>query len=305
MAIYSSQFAEALIPGIYKFFDVGFSLRPSIRQTLFNTQTSERAWEEFVGVGGIDPTPFEQYKNQGQIGQLDFNKGYSTRFTHEEYPADMILERKFVDDDTYGIINTRAERAAAAFNQLQEQQAADVFNNAFDATNYAGADSQSLCDGAHPASPSDTGTTFNNSGTSALTKDAIKDTRIAMMAFTDDTGNKMGVIPDTLVVPPALEDTALEIVNSMRDPESGNNTYNPQNAGRWRVVPWHFLSDDDNWFMVDSVGMRMSLFWFDRVPFGIDRESMTRTQVQITYPLYARYSYGYTDWRWVYGHNVS
>ncbi len=304
MAIYSSQFAEALIPGIYRHFDLGFGMRESMRQNLFNTQTSERAWEEFVAVGGIDPSPFLQYQNQGTIGQLDFNKGYATRFTHKEYPADLILERQFVDDDRHGIVNSRAERSAAAFDQLQEQEAADIFNNAFDATNYAGIDGQSLCDGAHPAGPSDTGTTSSNSGTSALTAAAIESTRISMMAYTDDAGNKIRMRPDILLVPTALEDTALKAVRSVQDPDSANNTYNPQSQ-RWTVVPWQFLDDSDNWFMIDSVGMRMSLFWFDRIPFGITQGAMTMTQVQIKYPLYARYSYGYTDWRWIYGHNVT
>lgn len=303
MAIYSSQFAEALVPNIYRHFDIGYNMRPSIRQNLFTVLNSSRAWEEFVGVGGVDPTPFEQYKNQGTIGQLDFNKGYATRFTHEEYPADFKVERKFVNDDTAGIINMRAQRVGAGLNQLQESQAADVFNNAFDATNYAGVDAQSLCDGAHPASPSDTGTTTSNSGTSALTKTAVADTRVTMMAYTDDAGNKMGVMPDTLLVPPALEDTAIEIVGSMLDPDSANNTTNPQ-AGRFRVVPWHFLTDSNNWFMIDSVGMRLSLFWFNRIPFTVEMDKMRMDQVEIVYPMYARWSLGYTDWRWIYGHNV-
>ena len=306
MAIYSSGFAQALVPNIYRYFDMGFAMRPSMRGNLFSTVASERAWEEFVALGGIDPTPFDQYKNQGTIGQLDFNQGYATRFTHEEYPADLILERKFVDDDSYGIVNTRAQRAAAAFDQKQEQEAADVFNNAFDATNYAGTDSQSLCDGAHPASPSDTGTTFSNSGTSALTAASIEATRLLMIGYTDDVGNKLNMVPDTLLVPPALEGAAHVAVNSMQIPGNANNDANFQYQ-RWNIIPWQFLSDSNNWFMIDSVLMKMSLFWFNRVPFGIDTSMIAgkMNQVQINYPLYSRYTYGYSDWRWVYGHNVT
>jgi phage major head subunit gpT-like protein len=304
MAIYSSQFAKALIPGIYRFFDIGFSMRPSIRQGMFAQLDSDRAFEEWVGVGGMDPTPFMQYINQGTIGQLDFNQGYTTRMTAEEYPVDIILERKLVDDDKYGVINTRAQRAAAAFDQLQEQQAADVFNNAFDATNYAGVDGQSLCDGAHPASPSDTGTTFSNSGTSALTKDSVEATKILMQSYTDDAGNKMGVMPNVLLVPPALEEQARIITGSMNDPDSANNAINVQYQ-RWQVIPWFYLTDSNNWFMIDSTAMQMSLFWVNRIPFGISNEGMNMNQVQIRYPLYSRYTYGYIDWRWIYGHNVA
>jgi phage major head subunit gpT-like protein len=306
MAVYSSGFAKALVPGIYRHFEIGMGLRPSMRQMLFTTLQSENAWEEFVAVGGIDPTPFEQYKNQGTIGQLDFNSGYATRFTHEEYPVDLVLERKFVDDDKHGIVNTRAQRAAAAFDQLQEQQAADVFNNAFDATNYAGIDGQSLCDGAHPASPSDTGTTFSNSGTTALSADSIESTRLLMLGYTDDVGNKLAMMPDTLLVPPSLEAAAHVAVQSAQLPGSANNDANFQHQ-RWNIIPWQFLSDTNNWFMIDSVAMSMSLFWFNRATLGIDVSMIEgkMNQVQINYPMYARYSYGYSDWRWLYGHNVA
>jgi len=301
MPVISDQFAEALVPGIERFFDVGFNMRPPMRQMLFNVQSSEQAWEEFVGMGGTNPEPFRQYSKNGTIGKLEFNKGYVTRFTHVEYPADFVVERSLIDDDAYGVIRNRAENLGSAAQVLMESDASSVFNNAFDATNFAGIDGQSLCDGAHPASPDDTGTTFSNSGTTALSKDAVKDTRVLMMAYTDDAGNKINIIPDTLIVPPALEDDALEITRSIQDPDTGNNAINPQ-AGRFRVIPWLYLSDSDNWFMADSVAMRQSLFWFDRVPFRIETEKMRMNQVEIVYPTYMRYSYGYTDWRWIYGH---
>ena len=88
----------------------------------------------------------------------------------------------------------------------------------------------------------------------------------------------------------------------MQDPTNANNTINPQ-AGRYQVVPWHHLSDANNWFVIDSVWMRESLRWYDRVPLEI--RLIDETTTEAVYEAYMRYSFGWDDWRWVYGNNVT
>jgi phage major head subunit gpT-like protein len=123
------------------------------------------------------------------------------------------------------------------------------------------------------------------------------------MAFTDDSGNLIGVTPNLLLVPPALENTARQLAGSVLDPESANNAINPQ-AGRWQVLTWHYLTDSNAWFMIDTNLMRMSLDWFDREPLSIRRKDQDEA-VFVTYVASMRYSYGWSDWRWVAGSNPS
>ena len=52
------DFAKALVPQIYEHYMLGEGMGSNMRAMLFNMLTTDRAWEEHVGVGGVDPTPF-------------------------------------------------------------------------------------------------------------------------------------------------------------------------------------------------------------------------------------------------------
>jgi len=301
MPMRSSNWAELLLPTIYNFYDIGRQLRPELRPQIYNIQTSSRADERNVGYGGIAPDAWDNYEASGVKGRVDFDKGYTATYEHQEYVVTFEVERKLLDDDQYGIVaGERARKLGVSATQKMEIDAASVFNNAF-SSSYTGADGKALCSTTHPRNPNKSGNLVN-AGTSALTKASVSETRQAMMSTEDDAGNILGMMPNALMVPPELEDTALEIVNSLQDPASANNAINPQ-AGRFTVIPWHYLSDSNNWFMMDTVWMNLSLKWYNRTPLEISVADQTATEA--VYEAYMRYSYGWDDWRWVYGHNVS
>jgi len=83
---------------------------------------------------------------------------------------------------------------------------------------------------------------------------------------------------------------------------SADNDLNPQ-AGRFRYVVWPYLTSATKWFMIDSVKMRQSLIWFDRIPVGINRKVQDET-LYATWIARMRYSYGWRDWRWVHQGNA-
>lgn len=300
----SSGWSYLIVPGLYKFFEVGKMLRPSILSNMFNVQTSAESKEENVGIGGISDEAWDNYKNSGVKSAVSFDQGYKVTYNHEEYVVQLRVERKLMDDDQYGVLNTRARRLGISAMQKMERDGASVFNNAFSAS-YLGADAKALCATDHPNSPSNA-STQGNKGTSALTKANVGAIRQLMMAYKDDAGNLLGITPDTLIVPPALEDTALEIANSVYDPTSANNAINPQ-AGRFRVQAWHFLTDTNNWFMADSVWQREALNWYNRVlPNGLPEITLVdESSTEAVYDVYMRYSFGWDDWRWVYGNEVA
>lgn len=298
----SSNWGELLLPVIYEFFDIGRRLRPALRPVLYNVIASTRSREDNVGYGGIAPDAWGNYKNSGAKSTVDFDKGFTASYIHDEFVVQFQIERKLRDDDQYGVMGERARKLGISATQKMEIDAASVFNNAFStAAGHLGPDGKPLCSTTHPRNPNKGGSLVN-AGTYALTKGNIGLVRTAMMEFVDDAGNKLGVTPDTLLVPPALEDTALEIARSSQDPESANNAINPQ-AGRYRVIPWHFLTDSDNWFLIDSVWMRESLKWYERSMLEITVVGESTTES--VFEAYMRYSFGFDDWRWVFGNNVT
>jgi phage major head subunit gpT-like protein len=300
--IISENWADALDPIVRKWFEQGYQRRPSLIETLFNVQGSSRAYEEVSGIGAVGIDAWNQWENAGAVGQADFDQSYKKTYTHREYPLELQISRKFLDDNNFRAITDPALRLGDSAALKREVDGASVFNNAFSGS-FLGADGVALCSDSHPYNPSKTGTVQDNNFALALTKDNVATIREAMMAFTDDNGNKVAVTPDTILVPPGLEDEGLEITKSLLDPNTANNTINPQ-AGRFSVLTWHYLTDTNAWFMIDSNLMRMSLDWFNRVPLGINPKVEDKTLVA-TWVAYMRYSFGWSDWRWVCGSNPS
>jgi len=302
MPIISAAWAEALDPIIRSWFEQGISRRPSMIPALFNVQGSMNSDEQIGSIGAIGVDAWDDYKNSGKVAKVDFNKGYIKTYTHEEYVVELDIQRKFLEDNKYAQITGAADRLGSSAALKREYDAASVFNRAFNSS-YTGADAVSLCSTSHPFSPSATGTVQSNKDTLPLTKDNVKTVRERMMAFTDDRNQKIAVTPNMLIVPPQLEDSALVIANSLLDPSSANNAINPQN-GRFQVATWHYLTDSNNWFMADSTMMKQSLDWFNRVPLQINPKVQDNT-LFATWIAYQRYSFGWSDWRFVYGNEVA
>lgn len=294
--------ADALDPIVRFKFDLAFNRRASLIAALYNVQGSVRAYEQVSGIGAVGIDAWNSYAQSGKVGKADFDQGYKSTYTHVEYPLEITVERKTIDDANFTQVTRLVERAGDSAALKREVDAASIFNNAFNDT-FAGADAVGLCSTAHPNSPAKPGTTQSNEGTYSLTRDNVAIVREAMMAFTDDNGNKMGVTPDRLIVPPALEDEALVIARTLSKPGSADNDINPQ-AGRFEVVPWHYLTDSNAWFMTDSMLQAQSLDWFNRVPLSVTPKVEDKT-LAATWIAYMRYSLGWSDWRWIFGNNPS
>lgn len=298
-----SNWADLLDPTVQFKADAAFQRRPSLIATLFNVQGSQRPREQISGVGAIGIDAWKNYENGKGVSEVDFDQGYKKTYTHVEYPVDFAIARKDIDDYNFAEVFRVVERIGDSAALFRETEAASVFNNAFSAS-FTGADSVALCSDSHPLSPQKTDSTQDNNFALALSKTNVRTIREAMMAFTDDNGNKMGITPNILLVPPALEDDAIEIVNSTLNPDNANNTVNPQ-FGRFQVLTWHYLTDSNAWFMIDQSMMRLSLDWFDRVPFSVQMRDGDDRTLKAYWRAYQRFSYGFSDWKWVAGSNPS
>jgi len=296
----SEQWANLLEPGLRSIFNKQRDalIAESRIPMLFNQMSSQKAQEHFLGVGGFG----DWVEYDGTIDYDDFVQGYKTTLTHVEYTKGFKVERKLVDDDQYSIINQRPKGLATGAVRTQEKHAASVFNNAFSGS-YVGADSVALC-GSHPYSPTNA-TTHSNAGTTALSYDAVVATRKLMRAFVDDRGEMITVVPRHLLVPPELEDTAWTIVNSMNKPGTADNDGNYVRSQGWEVIVWDYLTDANNWFMIDKTLADQHLMWIDRVPLEFTMDPTGDFNLESKFRGYMRYSYGWSDWPWVYEHNVT
>ena len=300
MAI-QENWAELLEPGLRSIFNKQKDaiIAESRIPMLFNEVTSQKAQEHYLGVGGFGD--WNAY--DGVIEYDDNAQGYKTTFTHTEYTKGFKVGRRLVDDDQYSIINPQPRGLALAATRTREKHAASVFNNAFSGS-YLGGDSVALCSASHQYSPVDA-TTHGNAGTTALSYDAVVATKKLMRAFVDDRGEMITVSPKLILVPPELEDTAWTIVNSMNKPGTADNDGNYVRSQGWQVLVWDYLTDANNWFMIDQALASIHLLWLDRVPLEFTMDPTSDFNLEAKFRGYMRYSYGWSDWPWIYGHNVT
>jgi hypothetical protein len=300
MAI-SENWAELLEPGLRTIFNIQRDALAAESRIplLFNVGTSNKAQEHGLGIGGFGD--WQPYK--GTIEYDDNEQGFKVTYTHQQYAKGFKVERALVDDDLYNIINERPRQLALGAVRTREKHAASVFNNAFSAT-YAGGDAVALCSASHPRSPSNA-SVQSNAGTTALSYNAVITTRRLMREYTDDRGELVPINPDTILVPPELEDTAWTIINTINKPGTADNDANFVSSRVRRVIVWDYLTDSNNWFMVDSAMAKMYLNWYDRVPLDMAMDPTSDFRLEARFRGYTRYSYGWDDWRWLYGHNVS
>lgn len=294
------HFGFLLEPGLRKIFYETYNQIPSMIGELFNVQTTGSPYEEDVSIGTMGDFP-------EFIGTVEYDQpyqGYKKIYEFPEFAKGFRIERKLYDDDRYNIINKRPAGLAISANRRRERDAADVFNNAF---TDVGPDGVALCSALHPTTAPDgppPGTDGRkNTTANALTHENLQIAKNMMRGFIDDRGGKISVVPDTLLVPVALEEIAWELIQSEKKIDTAENNPNIH-QGTYKLIVWDYLDNDDAWFLIDSRYSKLFLNWFDRVPLEFAMEEDFDTLVA-KFRAYMRYSAGYSDWVWVLGNDAS
>lgn len=300
MVLVSENFTQLtdLDPVLTEIFYQHYNQIAPKRASIFGVRSSSKAKETDLRIDSFsDPTPFN-----GTVEYETPDRDYEVEFTHTQFTKGFMIERALMDDMQYENIFSQASNMGTAFARKQEKDAASVFNNAFTASApYLGYDSVALCSDSHPRSRTDA-TTVDNNLALALNAANLETAITTMQAFKDDQGEEISIMPDTLLVPRALRKTALELVGSPLTPESANNAVNVHSG--MNLVVWDFLTDTNAWFVLDSAMAKRYLKWYDRVPVEFAAEDSFDTLVR-KYRGYMRYSYGWSDFRWVIGSNPS
>ena len=305
----SKEWPRFILPCIRKEWSERLSTVASPLAPYFGIETSKSSVEYSQGIGAFDVVPeYNSADAEGQPAAIEydsFNSLFEKTFTHKEYAKGVAIERKLMDDVRMSAIKRKASSLGYTFGLTVATHMSSVLNNAF-SESYLGADGEPLCDDAHEVN-SVSATTYDNDGSSALSYDAVVATLIAGHDMNDDRANPMPVIFDTLYVPTALQGTAFEIVKAIGVPGGANNDANALNyiAGGLKVVVDPYLSDANNWFMLDHQLSIQHLLWFWRVKPEIEMDPSSSYDLVARYRGYMRFSYGWDDARFIYGHEVT
>ena len=301
MAISRAQLAKELEPGLNALFGMEYARYENEHAEIFETESSDRAFEEealIVGFGNAE------VKTEGQGVNYDqASEGFTARYTHETVALAFSLTEEAVEDNLYDRLGARYTKALArSMAHSKQVKAANVLNNAF-SSSFTGGDGVSLINTSHPLAGG--GTAANRATTMAdLNETSLEDALIDISTFTDDRGLTISVQATKLVVPPQLTFVADRILNSPGRSGTADNDINAiRNTG---VLPGgytvnHYLSDPDTFFLLTTVTESgEGLKGFQRTAMETSMEPDFTTG-NLRYKARERYSFGFSDWRGIYG----
>ena len=305
--ITSSSFAKALWPGINSWYGKAYDEYPVEYTMLFDTEKSNRAYEEDVGVtsfglAGIKP------EGQG-ISYDEERQSFITRYTHVVYGLGFIITREIYEDDMYDVVGKRkAQGLAFSMRQTKEIVGANVYNRAF-SSSYKGGDGVSMINASHPNFAG--GTQSNQLGTPAdLSEAALEQACIDISKWTNDRGLLINVVPQSLIISVDQQFEAERILgNNYRTAAYMNSTFSSTDGNDINALNHmgklpqgykinHYLTDTNAWFVRTNVPDGLKHFVRRGAEFTIDNDFDTENA---KYKATERYSFGWTDWRAIYG----
>ena len=288
------NFQALLEPGLRKIFYDTFQDHPSVLPELFNMQGTDNPSETDTSIGTMGDFP----KFEGTVEYDRPYQGYTTYYEFPEFAKGFRVERKLYDDQRYNVIQKKPAGLALSAARRREIDGASIFNNAFSAP---GPDGVALCADNHPTPAPDGPPTRINVATWKLGHAALQEVKLKMRGSLDDRGGKISLVPDTLLVPPELEELAWQISTAEGKIETAHPGTNPNiHQGHYKVIVWDYLADAKAWFAIDGRYSKLFLNWFDRVPLEFAAEDDFDTLVA-KYRAYMRYNAGWSDWLWIYG----
>lgn len=299
----SENFADLLDPRFQKIFNDTLKQIPDKIPMLYaNPGTNGRDTMTFSNVGTVpDWSEFT-----GEVSYNSQSQGYDSTITPLEFVNGIQVKRKLFDDDQYHVMDQKPQGLATSAMRTRQKHGARVFTNAFSTDTFFQSHSEgvALCSNSHTTtSGASTAIGFDNLQTAALTAVAVAANRIQMVKFRGDQAEHISVMPDELWFPPDLYEVAEEINGSSGKLDTANNNDNIH-QGKYSLNEWNYMTDTNNWFMCDSTGRKMNLFWTDRI--GIEFAMVEDFDKLIAkWRGYGRWGAGRNDWRWILGNQVS
>ena len=297
MAISRNQLVKELEPGLNALFGLEYGRYENQHEEIFTKETSDRAFEEEVMLSGFGNA---SVKSEGSAVTFDnAQETYTSRYQHETVALAFAITEEAIEDNLYDRLASRYTKALArSMANTKQVKAANVLNRAFNSS-FAGGDGKELCATDHPTI---FGTVSNELATSAdLSETSIEQALIDIAAFTDERGLKIAAQGVKLVIPSELQFTAERIRKSTNRVGTADNDINAvRNMG---MIPQgytvnNYLTDTDAFFIITDVPNGMK--YFERSPIKTSMEGDFDTG-NVRYKARERYSFGFSDFRGIFG----
>jgi len=297
MAISRQQLAKELEPGLNALFGLEYQNYENQHLEIFDVENSDRAFEEEVMLSGFANAAV---KAEGSAVTFDTaNETFTSRYTHETVALAFALTEEAIEDNLYDTIATRYTKALArSMAQTKQIKGANILNNGFNSS-FPGGDGKELFATDHP---SQSGDQRNELATSAdLSETSIEQALIDIAAFTDERGLKIAARGVKMIIPSELRFTAERIMKSPARVGTADNDLNAISS--MGMIPQgfvvnNFLTDTDAFFIKTDIPNGLKMFERAAIKTAMEGDFDTGN---VRYKARERYSFGFSDWRGVFG----
>lgn len=304
--------SKLIDPGVKKYWYDSFKELAPRLSSVFNVSKIDGAYEEHMAYAGLGDMPLVE--EGGTFPEDAVLATYGTTFYVYKWGYDIPVSYELYDDQREKIAG-KTSAAAKAMARKVEKLAAGTFNDYGFVTpaapySYYG-DGKPLFSTDHTRV--DGGSAQSNASATGITlTEANLETGIlAMQNQLDDRGNLKNIVPNTLVVPPALEKEALIYTKSDGRPTTADNDKNvyamkEYTGGMLNVIVWNYLGSaaggsDTAWYLLDSTQHQLTWMWRIR-PNVVMLDAAAGAKNQIWYwQAYFRAAFGWSDWRGAWG----
>jgi len=227
-------------------------------------------------------------------------EGFVSRYVHETVALAFSITEEAEEDGLYGSLGAKYARALArSMQHTKEIKGANILNNATNAAQLGG-DGKTLLATDHPLGGG--GTASNKLATAAdLTETSLESLLIQISEAKDDREIPIALTGQKLIVPPSLVFIAERILKSNLRPGTADNDINAMRSMGMipgGVVVNQRLTDPDAYFIMTDCPDGMKHFVRAPIKKAVEGDFETGN---LRYKVRERYSFGFTDWRSIYG----
>jgi len=298
MAINRAQLVKELEPGLNALFGLEYQQYGDETGIIFDTESSDRAFEEEVMLGGFGAAPT---KGEGAGVTYDAaQEAWTARYSHETIALAFSLTEEAIEDNLYDKLSSRYTKALArSMAHTKNVKGASVLNNAF-SSSYTGGDSTELCSTSHPLLSG--GSLSNHLTTAAdLNETSLESALIQIADMVDERGLKAAVRGMSLIIPSELAFVAERVLKSELRVATADNDINAIRSKGMLPSGYdvnHYLTDSDAWFIKTDAPNGLKHFQRASMKTGMEGDFETGN---VRYKARERYSFGWSDPRAIFG----
>ena len=297
MAISRAQALKELLPGLNALFGLEYGKYENEHTEIYETETSERSFEEEVKLSGFGAAPV---KPEGSAITYDnAQDSFTARYNHETVAMGFSITEEAMEDNLYDSLSARYTKALArAMAYTKQVKAASLLNTGF--TTFTSGDGVTLFNTAHPTVAG--GTNSNRPAVDVdLNETALEQAVIDIAAYKDERGLLIAARPRKLIVPPSLMFVATRLLQTELRVGTADNDINALKSNGsipegYRVN--HYLTDADSWYITTDIPNGMKHFVRTAMSTSMDGDFDTGN---VRYKARERYSFGVSDPLGIYG----